>query len=212
RGSYPLAGEKLLPGYETLGRRRGEAGVPADWTAQEVGTAAEFIDHARKIRAERERAAREGRKPQLADLMRQWGGATIVYRRRLIDSPSYTLNHEEVAKALEEGIGFAEQLTPQEGLLDRFGCARALKLSAPAEGSTRPEPGSSARAALASEASGQRGDSIVRAHSASEDARERTDDTRPEPGSSARAALTSEASGQRGDSIVCAHSASEDAR
>src|SRR5262245_3173257 len=52
---------------------------------------------------------------------------------------------------------------------------------------TRPEPGSSARAALASEASGQRGNSIVRAHSASEDARERADDTRPEPGSSARA-------------------------
>ena len=43
-------------------------------------------------------------------------------------------------------------------------------------------------AALASEASGQRGDSIVRAHSASEDARERADDIRPEPGSSARAA------------------------
>jgi hypothetical protein len=55
-------------------------------------------------------------------------------------------------------------------------------------------------AALASEASGQRGDPIVRAHSASEDARERADDTRSEPGSSARAALASEASGQRGDS------------
>jgi carbon-monoxide dehydrogenase large subunit len=46
-----------------------------------------------------------------------------------------------------------------------------------------------ARAALASEASSQRGNSIVRAHSASEDARERADDTRPEPGSSAREAL-----------------------
>jgi glutamate-5-semialdehyde dehydrogenase len=44
-------------------------------------------------------------------------------------------------------------------------------------------------ATLASEASGQRGDSIVRAHSASEDARKRADDTRPEPGSSARASL-----------------------
>jgi hypothetical protein len=42
-------------------------------------------------------------------------------------------------------------------------------------------------AALASEASGQRGNSIVRAHSASEDARTRAGDTRPEPGSSARA-------------------------
>src|SRR6266851_4376716 len=44
------------------------------------------------------------------------------------------------------------------------------------------------RAALASEASGQRGDSMVRAHSASEDARERAGDTRPQLGSSARAA------------------------
>ena len=45
------------------------------------------------------------------------------------------------------------------------------------------------RAPLASEASSQRGHSIVRAHSASEDARERADDTRPEPGSSARAVI-----------------------
>jgi hypothetical protein len=44
-------------------------------------------------------------------------------------------------------------------------------------------------AALASEASSQRGDLIVPAHSASEDARERAGDTRPEPGSSARGAL-----------------------
>jgi hypothetical protein len=50
---------------------------------------------------------------------------------------------------------------------------------------------SAARAALASEASGQRGNFIVRAP-----------DTRPEPGSSARAAVASEASGQRGNSIV----------
>src|SRR4029453_12538390 len=50
-----------------------------------------------------------------------------------------------------------------------------------------------ARAALASEASGQRGNSIVRAHSASEDARERADDTRPEPGSSAHAAALDQA-------------------
>src|SRR6266511_6367028 len=49
-------------------------------------------------------------------------------------------------------------------------------------------PAEVARAALASEASGQRGHSKVRAHSASEDARERADDTRPEPGSSQRAA------------------------
>jgi len=31
-----------------------------------------------------------------------WGGVSqIAYRRRLIDARRYTLNHEEVAKALE---------------------------------------------------------------------------------------------------------------
>jgi len=93
---YPLQVEKFLSRYETLIAERGEAAVRADWSAQEVEAASEFMQHAREIRAERALAVREGRKPQLAELMRRWGGATIVYRRRLIDSPSYTLNHEEV--------------------------------------------------------------------------------------------------------------------
>ena len=135
---YPLQVEKFLSRYETLVEERGEAAIRAGWTAQEADTASEFLEHARAIRAEREQAAREGRKPQLAELLRQWGGATIVYRRRMIDSPSYTLNHEEVAKALEEGIGFSERLTPEEVLLDRFGCARALRLSSQAEADTNP--------------------------------------------------------------------------
>jgi chemotaxis protein CheZ len=46
----------------------------------------------------------------------------------------------------------------------------------------------------------RRGNSKVRAHSASEDASERADDTRPEPGSSARTA--SEANDRRGNSQV----------
>src|SRR6476620_8244746 len=138
RAYYPLQVEKFLSRYETLVEERGEAAVRAGWSAQEVETASEFTQHAREIRAERALAAREGRKPQLAELMRRWGGATIVYRRRLIDSPSYTLNHEEVGKALEEGIGFCERLTPEEVLLDRFGCARALRLSSQAEVESNP--------------------------------------------------------------------------
>ena len=44
------------------------------------------------------RRAAEGREPDLIELLNSWGGVTIAYRRRLIDSPSYTLNHEEVAQ------------------------------------------------------------------------------------------------------------------
>ena len=52
---------------------------------------------------------------------------TIAYRRRLIDAPSYTLNHEEVAKAFEEGVRFAECLAPEEVLVDAAGAAEALR-------------------------------------------------------------------------------------
>jgi hypothetical protein len=55
----------------------------------------------------------------------------MAYRRRLIDAPSYTLNHEEVEKALEEGIRFAENLTPDEAVLDSsIGHVKALHLQA----------------------------------------------------------------------------------
>ena len=44
----------------------------------------------------------------------------------MVASPSYTLNHEEIEKALEEGIRFAEDLTPVRVEVDRFGHAQAL--------------------------------------------------------------------------------------
>ena len=44
----------------------------------------------------------------------------------MIDAPSYTLNHEEVAKALEEGVRFAESVTPDEVEVDQYGHAAAL--------------------------------------------------------------------------------------
>jgi NADPH-dependent glutamate synthase beta subunit-like oxidoreductase/NAD(P)H-flavin reductase len=126
---YPLQVEKFLSRYETLVAERGEEAVRAEWTPPEREVAVEFIDHARAIRAEREVTQREGRTPRLANLIDGWGGVTIAYRRRLVDSPSYTLNHEEVAKAMEEGIRFAELLTPVEVDVDVFGQAAALRLT-----------------------------------------------------------------------------------
>ena len=109
---YPLQVEKFLSRYETLAAERGAEAVRTGWSAAESEVADEFITHAKAIRAEREAAKAEGRAPNLAQLINEWGGMTIAYRRRLIDAPSYTLNHEEVAKAMEEGIRFAEGLTP----------------------------------------------------------------------------------------------------
>jgi len=123
---YVVQVDKFLERYETLAAEKGEAEVRASWTPEETATADEFLDHGRAIRAERDLAAREGRDPRLIELLNTWGGVTIAYRRRMIDAPSYTLNHEEVAKALEEGVRFAESVTPDEVEVDQYGHAAAL--------------------------------------------------------------------------------------
>ncbi len=125
---YPLQVEKYLARHETLVQERGEAAVRSAMNDEERAIADEFVAHARAIRAERAAAEREGRAPDIARLVNSWGGVTIAYRRRLIDSPSYTLNHEEVLKALEEDIRFAEGLSPVAVEIDTNGAAVALKV------------------------------------------------------------------------------------
>ncbi len=126
---YPLQVEKFLRRFETLCAERGEEAVRASWSAAENSVAEDFLSHARAIRAERTRAAAEGREPHILELLQSWGGVTIVYRKRLIDSPSYTLNHEEVEKALEEGVRFAENLTPVAVEVDELGYATGLTVT-----------------------------------------------------------------------------------
>src|SRR5579883_1460900 len=125
---YVVQVEKFLVRYEALREEIGERAIQSAWTKEEAEIAQEFLSHARAIRAERAAAVKEGRPPNLIALLNSWGGVTIAYRRRLIDAPSYTLNHEEVAKAMEEGVRFAECLTPEEVLVDEANTARALVL------------------------------------------------------------------------------------
>src|SRR6266481_560995 len=126
---YPLQVEKFLARHEILAAERGEAAVFAAMNDEEREIAGEFIGHAQAIRAERAAARRESREPNIAGLVNGWGGVTIAYRKRLIDSPSYTLNHEEVLKALEEDIRFAEGLSPVAVEVDANGHASALKVA-----------------------------------------------------------------------------------
>jgi NAD(P)H-flavin reductase len=103
--------EKFLARCEALEQQ-------PDWNPEEREIAEEFISHAK--------ALRKANLEQRLALLKSWGGATIAYRRRLIDSPSYTLNHEEVEKALEEGIVFAENLAPTRIEVDAYGHAREV--------------------------------------------------------------------------------------
>ena len=133
---YTRQVEKFLDRYETLVAERGTEAVRARWTPEDVEIAEEFLAHARAIREERRQAAAEKRAPRLAQLLTSWGGATIAYRRRLIDAPSYTLNHEEVAKALEEGVRFAEGLTPAGIEVDAWNHAKGIRFTRERDGRT----------------------------------------------------------------------------
>ena len=125
---YVVQVDKFLARHEALVARLGEDTVRSGWTAEEHEVGDEFLAHARAIRAEREAACAEGRAARIVELLDGWGGVTIAYRKRLVDAPSYTLNHEEVEKALEEGIRFAECLDPKRIDVDVRGAVSAIAL------------------------------------------------------------------------------------
>ncbi len=123
---YVVQVEKFLKRYEILCDELGEDGARAGWTVEEANIADEFLAHAQAIRDERADAETEGREPRILELLNGWGGVTLAYRRRMIDAPSYTLNHEEVAKAMEEGVRFAELLSPTGIDVDGDGRTEAI--------------------------------------------------------------------------------------
>ncbi len=124
---YVVQVEKFLSRYESLAREIGEDAIRETWDDQEREIAEEFLAHARALSAERAAAQVENRAPRISELLRGWGGVTIAYRRRLIDSPSYTLNHEEVEQALEEGVVFVECLAPNAVEVDHYGATRGMR-------------------------------------------------------------------------------------
>ncbi len=126
---YPVQVEKFLQRYEILTAIQGEDAVRQAWDSEEKQIADEFLVHARAIRAEHKAAEQERRESHIIPLLQSWGGATIAYRKRLIDSPSYTLNHEEVEKALEEGIWFAEGMTPTRVNVDTWGHTQSVQFA-----------------------------------------------------------------------------------
>lgn len=55
------------------------------------------------------------------------GKTKILYRKSLIESPAYKLNHQEINQALAQGIEFVENITPKEVIIDKFNHIKSLK-------------------------------------------------------------------------------------
>ncbi len=123
---YPLQAEKVLDRYDALVRNLGEARVRGLMDAEEIGILDEFRSHGVAVKAERARAAQAGEAPNFIAMIREWGGVTLAYRKRLQDAPAYRLNHEEVALALQEGISITENVNPVEAVADEYGHVKAM--------------------------------------------------------------------------------------
>ena len=124
---YPIQVEKTLDRYERLVAEIGKEALMAVYNQEEREILSESLEHGRAVRTERARAAAAGENPNFVPLIRSWGGVSIVYRKRLVDSPAYRLNHEEVIKALEEGISFIEDMSPEEAVVDEANHVRAMR-------------------------------------------------------------------------------------
>ena len=128
---YPLQVEKFLSRYEILIAERGEEAVRAEWTPPEREIAAEFIGHAREIRAEREAAAARGPAAAPRQFDRRLGRGDD----RLSPAPHRLSELHPQPRGSREGDGggdpLTELLTPVEVEVDVFGQAAALRLTRP---------------------------------------------------------------------------------
>lgn len=125
---YPVQVEKFYQRYQTLCQTTPEEQLRRQWSDVELEVVDEYLRHGKAVVTERQAAALENRLPDFQSLIQQWGGVTIAYRRDITQAPSYTLNHEEVAIALEEGIQILDHAIPVEINVDTYGRAESLTL------------------------------------------------------------------------------------
>jgi NADPH-dependent glutamate synthase beta subunit-like oxidoreductase/NAD(P)H-flavin reductase len=67
---------------------------------------------------------------QAHQLIQSLGGATLIYRRKITQSPAFTLNRDELTKALIEGIKIIEEINPIGYQLDGYGALKGLRVVA----------------------------------------------------------------------------------
>lgn len=118
--------EKIQHRYQILSAYFGEEVLRADLDSTTLNILDEFLNHAQALKREQERALLAGDLVNVQKLLQEWGGVTVIYRRSLQQSPAYTRNHEEIIKALEEGIFYLESLEPIAVHCDDQGQVAAL--------------------------------------------------------------------------------------
>jgi NADPH-dependent glutamate synthase beta subunit-like oxidoreductase/NAD(P)H-flavin reductase len=126
---YPIQVTKARQRYEKICKKFGKETVDATLSKEDREILKTYLEHAEAIERERARANAAGEKPDYVPLIRQWGGVHIYYRKSILDSPAYRLNHEEIIKGFEEGIAFVENMSPVEAVQDEYGALKEVNFS-----------------------------------------------------------------------------------
>lgn len=121
---YPIQVEKFYERWKKLIEFYGEEVIKDTLTPEEYDLALEMNSHSLAL-------ASRASSLEKQSLLNKWGGATLVYRKKLQEAPSYRLNPEELSKALEEGIQILDEATPKEIIKDANGYACGLGVDHP---------------------------------------------------------------------------------
>lgn len=118
--------EKIARRYFSLVDQQDEISVRSRFTDHDLHILDEYLLHYQLLVDAREQAENNDTEVDYQRLLKRFGGVSIVYRKRMQDSPAYRKNHEELAKALEEGLFYIEQMSPESVVLDDYGDCQAL--------------------------------------------------------------------------------------
>ncbi|MDZ5761037.1 FAD-dependent oxidoreductase [Lyticum sinuosum] len=79
---------------------------------EELQLSSIFLDHANKLKQNPEKQRK---------LLKEFGGCSILYRKRMIDSPAYRYNHKELFEAIKEGVEFIENVEVVKISVNKYG-------------------------------------------------------------------------------------------
>lgn len=121
--------EKTSARYTKLCELSSEEAVRKQFDEESLNILDEFLNHAQLVQAERKRVKNTNEKPNFTKILHDLGGVSIVYRKNIEDAPAYKSNHEELHKAIQEGLFYLEGLQPEEVLTDQYGHCSQLVCS-----------------------------------------------------------------------------------
>lgn len=123
---YLVQIEKIASRYAILQQAGLDNQIWQQLTEYEANILREFLYHAEQLQQLKQQAKINNTSADLLSLIHNWGGVTIVYRRKLEQSPAYIRNHEEVIQAMQEGLYYAPGFTPLALELDEQGYTKGL--------------------------------------------------------------------------------------